>query len=254
MGQRGRQRDGTVIPGIRSTCLTAASRGRHPIRHEHRRWVGARRTLGSGRVGARGTAPLAHARTCSVGLGRRRVRAAPPPRRCGVRGKRQPVCKPGSVWRGEPRVTAIHLGRPSPDASCDPPGRLWPETGHRPYAVLLPAGFAVPAPLPAPRWALTPPFHPYRRQRPRPSPEAVSFLWHFPWGCPRRALPGAVFPWSPDFPPRRPFGRCRSGRPTGWPPPYGVDARRTQTRTAQRGWALSPWAWKNGVRPKPDPS
>jgi hypothetical protein len=27
------------------------------------------------------------------------------------------------------------------------------------------------------------------------------FLWHCPWGCPRRALPGTVFPWSPDFPP-----------------------------------------------------
>jgi hypothetical protein len=26
-------------------------------------------------------------------------------------------------------------------------------------------------------------------------------LWHFPWGRPRRALPGTVFPWSPDFPP-----------------------------------------------------
>jgi len=30
---------------------------------------------------------------------------------------------------------------------------------------------------------------------------AVCFLWHFPWGCPRRVLPGTVFPWSPDFPP-----------------------------------------------------
>ena len=30
---------------------------------------------------------------------------------------------------------------------------------------------------------------------------AVCFLWHFPWGHPRRALPGTVFPWSPDFPP-----------------------------------------------------
>ena len=30
---------------------------------------------------------------------------------------------------------------------------------------------------------------------------AVCFLWHFPWGRPRRALPGTVFPWSPDFPP-----------------------------------------------------
>ncbi|GGA46656.1 hypothetical protein GCM10011499_15500 [Pelagibacterium lentulum] len=29
---------------------------------------------------------------------------------------------------------------------------------------------------------------------------AVCFLWHFPWGRPRRALPGTVFSWSPDFP------------------------------------------------------
>jgi hypothetical protein len=26
------------------------------------------------------------------------------------------------------------------------------------------------------------------------------FLWHFPWGRPRRPLAGTVFPWSPDFP------------------------------------------------------
>ena len=31
---------------------------------------------------------------------------------------------------------------------------------------------------------------------------AVCFLWHCPWGRPRRALPGTVPPWSPDFPPR----------------------------------------------------
>ena len=31
--------------------------------------------------------------------------------------------------------------------------------------------------------------------------QAVCFLWHFPWGRPRRVLPGTVFPWSPDFPP-----------------------------------------------------
>jgi hypothetical protein len=29
---------------------------------------------------------------------------------------------------------------------------------------------------------------------------AVCSLWHFPWGCPRRELPGTVVPWSPDFP------------------------------------------------------
>ena len=40
---------------------------------------------------------------------------------------------------------------------------------------------------------------------------AVCFLWHFPWGRPRRPLSGTVFPWSPDFPlpltRQRPSGR-----------------------------------------------
>ena len=49
--------------------------------------------------------------------------------------------------------------------------------------------------LPKNRCALTTPFHPCLDK-------AVYFLWHFPWGRPRRALPGTVFPWSPDFPPR----------------------------------------------------
>ena len=30
---------------------------------------------------------------------------------------------------------------------------------------------------------------------------AVCFLWHVPWGRPRRPLAGIVFSWSPDFPP-----------------------------------------------------
>ena len=45
---------------------------------------------------------------------------------------------------------------------------------------------------------------------------AVCFLWHFPWGRPRRPLAGTVFPWSPDFPlPRegqRPSSRLASAR------------------------------------------
>ncbi len=32
---------------------------------------------------------------------------------------------------------------------------------RRPYSVLLPVGFTMPTPLPAPRCALTAPFHPY---------------------------------------------------------------------------------------------
>jgi len=44
---------------------------------------------------------------------------------------------------------------------------------------------------------------------------AVSSLWRFPWGCPRRALPGTLASWSPDFPRGlrpaviQPSARCR---------------------------------------------
>ncbi len=79
---------------------------------------------------------------------------------------------------------------------------------HRPYSVLLPVGFTVRSLLPGTRCALTAPFHPY--------PDlsgAVCFLWHFPWGRPRRALPGTVFSWSPDFPllAQRPPGQLVTG-------------------------------------------
>jgi len=61
---------------------------------------------------------------------------------------------------------AIHLGRPSPGASRDLPGRQPRKPGkRRPYLVLLPVGFTLPPPLPAARCALTAPFHPYPRSR-----------------------------------------------------------------------------------------
>ncbi len=100
---------------------------------------------------------------------------------------------------------AIHLGRPLQDASCNQPGpRVWKQTWTiarpcRPYSVLLPVGFALPSLLPKPRCALTAPFHPYPRGC-QPVSRAVCFLWHFPWGRPRRTLSGTVLPWSPDFP------------------------------------------------------
>ena len=113
---------------------------------------------------------------------------------------------------------AIHLGRPLPDASRDLPGQ-WRENPpaetcptYRPYLVLLPVGFTLPPPLPATRCALTAPFHPYLGAEAR---QAVCFLWHCPWGHPRRPLTGTVFPWSPDFPPRRGEPR-KSGHPTVW--------------------------------------
>jgi hypothetical protein len=56
---------------------------------------------------------------------------------------------------------------------CRLPRATYPDTHSRkglprfpgarcPYSVLLPAGFAMPLALPLARWALTPPFHPYR--------------------------------------------------------------------------------------------
>jgi len=106
------------------------------------------------------------------------------------------------------------------------PGRWLPNRQPptcRSYLVLLPVGFSMPPPLPAARCALTAPFHPCRPSPPwRPGRRtrlAVSFLWHCPWGRPRRALPGTVPPWSPDFPlPGRPSSRrgAESGHPAVW--------------------------------------
>ena len=114
----------------------------------------------------------------------------------------------------------IHLVRLSPSASCDQPGRLvWKRDWRflrpprRPYSVLLPVGFAVPLLLPGPRCALTAPFHPYP---PKPwRRRAVCFLWHYPWGRPRRRLSGTVLPRSPDFPPCLPIRWQLAERPSG---------------------------------------
>ena len=102
---------------------------------------------------------------------------------------RRPVSRVLSPAR-ERGWMAIHLGRPSPDASRDLPGRrrgnppdrpsLATGPACRPYLVLLPVGFTVPPPSPGARCALTAPFHPCL-----PSPlaglrRAVCCLWHFP--------------------------------------------------------------------------
>ena len=45
--------------------------------------------------------------------------------------------------------------------------------------------------------------------------QAVCSLWHYPWARTRRTLSGTVCPWSPDFPPRQPFGCAGAAvRPT----------------------------------------
>jgi len=115
------------------------------------------------------------------------------------------ACKPGSVHSGFPEAMAIHLGL-NVTASLMQPTRAtaWkrafePKLRCRPYSVLLPVGFTLTVPVA--RAAV----RSYRTLSPLPDAwfpayRAVCFLWHFPWGRPRRALPGTVFSWSPDFP------------------------------------------------------
>ena len=61
------------------------------------------------------------------------------------------------------------------------------------------------------RGALLPPRFTLAGRQGAPGGPAVCFLRHFPWGRPRRALPGTVPPWSPDLPHR---ARCPA-RPSG---------------------------------------
>ncbi len=135
---------------------------------------------------------------------------------------RQTVCKPGSV-PARTRGMAIHLGRPSPDASRDQPGRParkpacprpGPET-RRPYSVLLPVGFAMPATLPPPRCALTAPFHPCPPAGPEESggPGGRSALCGtFPGVAPAGRYPAPCFRGARTFLPPAAAGRRPSDR------------------------------------------
>jgi len=136
--------------------------------------------------------------------------------RSAKREKCQTVCKPGSVLGPEADGWPFLW-----DARCRTPRATNPD-GRRKLP-LRPPGCPDAAPVPIrscsrwglpcrdrrrPRGALLP--HPFTLARgPSPAVRAVCFLWHFPWGRPRRALPGTVFPWSPDFPPPAPPKRGR---------------------------------------------
>ena len=82
-----------------------------------------------------------------------------------------------------------------------------------PYSILHPVGFTMPLPLPAARCALAAPFRPYPSEDGR-----FAFCGTIPEPCQsraRRALPGTVVPWSPDFPRPRLRGAA-AARPSGW--------------------------------------
>jgi len=173
--------------------------------------------------------------------------------------RRQTACKPGSV---PPRgampgtVMTIPLGRPSPNASCDRPERRREGSpgifgslrdACRSYLVLLPVGFSLPPPLPAARCALAAPFHPCRPPG-VPRRLAVYFLWHFPWGRPRRALPGTAPPWSPDFP--LPAASRRAAIQPSGTRRFGLSRRLCQRLLGfRRSWAGQPRDNQRGFRP-----
>ena len=94
--------------------------------------------------------------------------------------------------RGKPHLFAVPIrfcsrrGLPC-RVCCQPRGALLPHPFTLTFSVVLSRSALLEAIWPA-----------MRRHR---FWKAVCFLWHFPWGRPRRTLSGAVFPWSPDFPP-----------------------------------------------------
>ena len=149
--------------------------------------------------------------------------------------RRQPACKPGSVRPGARErtgVTAIPLGRSLPIASSNQPGWQDLKTGpspcglRHPYSVLLPAGLAMPLPLPAARCALTAPFHPY------PGPRALrrrgagrfAFCGAIPGVTPAGRYPAPCLHGARTF-----LRACTAAvRPTGDASDMGIASERQQ--------------------------
>jgi len=97
-------------------------------------------------------------------------------------------------------VTIITLGGLLPASSRDLPGR---RCKGAPYAIPIwsCSGWGLPCQLCCQsRGALLP--HPFILTIwvTKASDMAVSFLRHYPWSHPRRALPGILPLWSSDFP------------------------------------------------------
>lgn len=118
-------------------------------------------------------------------------------------------CLPGSAGARRPcgRTRARSLFGIAPGGACHAGAVASPPVGSYPTV----------SPLPIRGWA-------------------VCSLWRCPWGCPRRALPGTIASWSPDFPrrPRNPEGTVppRSSSPPR-DPGYGT-ARRGRQGGASR--------------------
>jgi len=129
-----------------------------------------------------------------------------------------PVQAPERGSHSSGTMLAHRLTQPTrmtgPETGCSPRFRLDP---RHPYSVLLPVGFTLPPLLPAARWALTPPFHPY---------PAISAAWGF-----QAVEKAGRFPFCGTFPGVAPAGcypaPCfRGARTFLTSPPFGTGEAR----------------------------
>jgi len=121
----------------------------------------------------------------------------------------QRIYKPGSV-RGRNPATIIPLGLSLPKASSNQPGRrgrflpcgLRPKASPRVAPIRSCSRWGLPCRSGYPsRGALLPHRFTHACDARRHS-SAVCFLWHCPWGHPRRELPGTAFRGARTFLPR----------------------------------------------------
>ena len=135
----------------------------------------------------------------------------------------QPAYKPGSVWRLPPRRPFIWGAACAAPRATNPGGgrdRAWnarsePRTS-RAAPIRSCSRWGLPCRLRCRRrGALLP--HRFTLAVAGCPARAVSSLWHFPWGHPRRPLAATANPWSPDFPPPRAYGRKAGSRGSGRP-------------------------------------
>ena len=114
----------------------------------------------------------------------------------------QMACKPGSVPPPPERRRDDHssgpsvAGRFSRPTRAPGPAKPCPPRGGRGAPIRSCSRRGLPCRPGHPvRGGLLP--HPFTLT----ARAAVCFLWRYPWGRPRRALPAALSSWSPDFPP-----------------------------------------------------
>jgi hypothetical protein len=140
-----------------------------------------------------------------------------------LRATDESACTPGSVPRcRSTRAAAIHLGLPSPAGSSGlpagsggPPSIACADPARGRRSSWPCSGWGLPSHPGHPGcwWALTPPFHPYRRGRGR---GGGLFSVALSRGSPRVAVNNHPALWSPDVPRRRAtVSRSSPTRPPG---------------------------------------